>query len=299
MSKFHSKIIPILMIMLVSLLLAACVGEIQEAAIIAYEELKEEEALDEAEAVDKEENVIIVEALLEYEADSFHEDKEEKDKEIGVEDFIESKDNNHYEEEEYEHGNRVFAGFISLLFYNSIESMTTINTDIIRAEVLSVRSEMVDMTSFFENESEDANIDPSWMINTIYTIYQLRVLEVFKGYAEVYGVIELMQRGGYFEGRYIYWSGYNRAPLNIGDDLVLFLHDSRTEGVPFSMHPVQGAYHVPSTMAYPQTIISAIHTQSVNSDLILESIQPYNRLALTLTIEDLSRIAGLSDSPWP
>ncbi|MCL2854878.1 MAG: hypothetical protein FWE21_04595 [Defluviitaleaceae bacterium] len=84
--------------------------------------------------------------------------------------------------------------------------------------------------------------------------------------------------------------------LTVGDDIVLFLSvPSWTEGR--KMPDPQGIFRTPPQLSYPQSIISSILTRTIPEDMILEPTRPDN--PLSLTIQDLARIAGLCDSPWP
>jgi len=89
------------------------------------------------------------------------------------------------------------------------------------------------------------------------------------------------------------------SPLAIGDDVVLFLVQNKgREGTfPILVSSFQSVYRTPSELAYPQSITSSILTRTLPDELILESVNPYN--PIILTVQDLARIAGLCDSPWP
>jgi len=84
--------------------------------------------------------------------------------------------------------------------------------------------------------------------------------------------------------------------IRVGDDLILFLSVPMWEEAGKLVHS-QGAFRTPPQLSYPQSIISSILTRTISEDMILEPLNPRNNLVLT--IQDLARIAGLCDSPWP
>jgi len=144
---------------------------------------------------------------------------------------------------------------------------------IIRIKVLSERTEYMDTAHFGQYLP--------------HTIKQVQVIDTFFGEVDTGSVIEIRIPPSLI------------SPIGIGDDAVLFLaHNQGREGnFPVLIQSFQSAYRIPPSLAYPQSIISSILTRTISEDIILEPLSPHNNLVLT--VQDLARIAGLCDSPWP
>jgi len=144
---------------------------------------------------------------------------------------------------------------------------------VVRAEMLDERMEHVDISNTGTHEH--------------LPVSRARILDTFLGDTQLGGVIEVV---GY--------NTHSTQPL-AGKDLILFLtyHPEQASGYHVVITAFQGIYHTPPQLAYPQSIISSILTRTISEDMILEPLSPHNNLVLT--VQDLARIAGLCDSPWP
>ena len=155
---------------------------------------------------------------------------------------------------------------------NSAEELAArSNRYIARVEVLDARVEILNSSLSLDMPRYD-----------IYTVYRLRVLEVFRGDTRPGEVIELAQTGGQWGGLSL--ENMEFAPIAAGGEYVMFL--GGVDPAEFSdfpdarfaafAQPMQGVYRVTGTGA-------------------LEHIQPDRECALpkrwTLTMDDLQRIA--------
>ncbi|MCL2558864.1 MAG: hypothetical protein FWE07_00130 [Turicibacter sp.] len=164
--------------------------------------------------------------------------------------------------------------------YDSITHLASYATDVVRVEVLDERVEWLN-TWLAPPPSE---IDPY----NLYTIYRIRVLEVFQGDATVGDILEVRQMGGETDSLRVI--NTDEVSLAVGDDLVLFLRASYIENFPaVLLNPYQGAYHFASISA-SEGIASIEAEELANIDVheSLESVNPENDLVLT--IEDLIQI---------
>jgi len=151
--------------------------------------------------------------------------------------------------------------------YRSFQDLASAATDVVRVEVLDERE---DWFNPFLNPLPP-EIDPY----RLYTVYRLRVLDVFQGDAQVGDVIEVRLRVGAVV--------YGDLSIAIGDDLVLFLYASVIEGNPaFLVNPTQGAYrsrHLSGTFT------------------ILQNIHPRSRFVPLVTMGNLRQLAAENFGP--
>ena len=151
--------------------------------------------------------------------------------------------------------------------YRSFRALASAATDVVRVEVLDEREEW--FNAFLSPPPPE--IDPYWL----YTVYRLRVLEVFQGDAQVGDIIEV---------RELAWAiGSGNLPIAAGDDLVLFLHASLIEGEPaFLLNPTQSAYRFPPLRG---------------AFIMLQNIHPRSRFVPPVTIGALRRLAAENFGP--
>ena len=158
-------------------------------------------------------------------------------------------------------------------YYTSIDSLSARASDIVRVEVLDERVELINTLIPSADELED--VGDTREAYDVFTVHRIRVLEVFKGNAEIGDILELKQIGGQWENITLICD--DKIPFAIGNDLVLFLETYDIEGMPASLlNPFQSAYRFPP---------SGERIVAMNANEILESLYPGNRL--TLTLEDL------------
>ena len=151
--------------------------------------------------------------------------------------------------------------------YDSISHLAYYATDVVRVEILDERVEWLNTWI----EAPPPEIYPY----DLYTIYRIKVLDVFQGDAEIGDILEVRQIGGEYDGLRVI--NEDEVPLAIGDDLVLFLRASYIENFPsLLLNPYQSAYYYTSEGEY----------FVVNEDL--ESVNPENDLVLTT--DDLMEI---------
>jgi len=123
----------------------------------------------------------------------------------------------------------------------------------------------------------------------LFTVYRLRVLEVFKGDVEIGDILDLAQRGGRL-GRYELVNE-RKIPIVYGNELIFFMSCATADGfghLPLLLNSSRHAvYHVPSPGA--------------DGNMVLESFTPGNNVVLT--VGDLERIAeesfGTTPQPTP
>lgn len=175
----------------------------------------------------------------------------------------------------------------------SIDELANTATDVIRAEVINSRVERVN-TLLAEL---DSSIDME-RFYVIHTIYELKVLETFKGDTQVGDIIEIMQRGGRLGNRELIYD--RKLQIVSGDDAIFFLRSFEEQGfghLPMAIEGgFQGAFRVSSLDTdvmneLSESIANAYRDNIALSDLVLESYDPNN--ALTLTIGDLMRISDI------
>lgn len=121
----------------------------------------------------------------------------------------------------------------------------------------------------------------------IYIAVSARRAEILDVFDSDFGVGEIIEIGEIAR---------TRIPIEIGDDIILFGIGYHSETIGLSSL-ASNVYRVPDTFTYPRSITSSILTRNIPNDMEFENINPHNHL--TLTIQDLARIAGLCDSPWP
>jgi len=123
--------------------------------------------------------------------------------------------------------------FHSYSRFRNITHLASLTTDIVRVEVLDSRVERLNTWGY--NPPEE--IDPY----SIYTIYRLRVMEVFQGDTIIEDIIEVRQLGGQLDGLRV---NTEKAPLIVGNEAVIFLYASHIEGLPHVLlNPYQTIYH--------------------------------------------------------
>ena len=191
---------------------------------------------------------------------------------------------------EDEGGPIILASYVE---YDTIYSLSDRATDIIRGEVLNYRVENVDVSIpihllpdyFFGTDlglippEFQHIIDEPEPFYEIFTIYSIKVLDVYKGGIDKYEVINFARRGGKHEG--VRLITHNENPLTIGDDLILFMLAPIGEGRPFfRLNPSQSVYRF--VEPDPSSLERGIEIEFENIS---------ERGSLTLTLTDLMNIA--------
>ena len=152
--------------------------------------------------------------------------------------------------------------------YDSVEEMAERATDVVRGEILLSRV-----------EKREHHMD--WV--DIYTIYTIRILEVFQGDLEVGDEIELSQMGGEVDN--IKVINLDRVPIEVGDDLVMFLR-TRSGNLAGILNPWQGIYRLSEEVGNTEEIDASIKLISVFGG-------EENLFELDVTVEDLwALVAG-------
>jgi len=160
--------------------------------------------------------------------------------------------------------------------YTCIDELASNAVHVVRVEVLDERPEWI-------NPFLRAPIEGP--IYELYTINQVRVLEVFQGDAQPGDIMDVGQRGGQFDNMRVTTDA--KVPFVVGEELVLFLGSSGSntnfngEQLPaFLLTPWASVYRVPS-------FGEELSALSVNQQL--EAVD--SRCRITLTIGDLRQIA--------
>jgi hypothetical protein len=140
-----------------------------------------------------------------------------------------------------------------------------------------------EMLEFFE----DGRLSPEMFepLYEIYTVYRVRVTEVFSGNAEVGDIIDVAQRGGEFDNTRVTCA--SMISFTKGDDLVLFLLRPTDNGPAGLITPWQAVYRFTSD----GDSLSAAAENDANR--VLENTDERNDIVLT--VGDL-RGSGLADS---
>jgi len=180
-------------------------------------------------------------------------------------------------EANYTAGERMSIPGIERLFqFSSRGNEEGFPSYIIRAKVLDEGIEYGDLIGRQAHSTRHRGVYTQHRTNTI------QILDIFFGDAEIGDIIEIDRL-------------FESVPLPVGGDVILFLRSERGYLSPFPSPYAE--FIVPEDLAYPQSITSSILTRSIPEDLTLEPLNPRNHLHLT--IQDLARIAGLCNSPWP
>jgi len=156
--------------------------------------------------------------------------------------------------------------------YNSIEHLASHATEVVRVEVLDERIEMINSWSSPTNELEDTGGGTTETYD-MFTVYRIKVLEVFQGDVSIGDILEVRQMGGQSDDLIVI--NLDRTPLVVGDDLVLFILSFDIEDLPsVLLNPRQSAYRFTPTN-------EDARVRNVNDTL--ESLYAENDLVLTLS----------------
>ena len=165
--------------------------------------------------------------------------------------------------------------------FHSIESLADVSSDIVRAEIVSIWEDSIAFGDTIE-------------FSYIFDIYKLNIIDVYKGDVHIGGTIDVMQLKEYakrdYTGFFVRADARNRfskAPLEIGDDLVLFLLRPNEQAgrlsfedgtIPYILvNPHQSAYRYNSS----EDVV-------ISENTMHESISSrFKRFQLTLTEEQL------------
>ena len=170
--------------------------------------------------------------------------------------------------------------------FSNTEDMIVHATDIVRAEMLDERVELINHIIPWTPESialmfpcghvpED---NPQY---DIFTVTRAKVVEVFKGNTQVGDIIEINQMGGRLGNEHLICRA--RVHFETGEDLVVFLRQWITRDNAYGlMSPFQAVYRFPSSYG------EGIATLSFDKEL--ESFVD-TRHSLPLTLGDLMQVA--------
>ena len=170
---------------------------------------------------------------------------------------------------------------------NNINELTARSGYVIRAKIISKRTEQVNIGT------------PDYKIPYLYSIYKMEILDIFKGNLEVGDIIEISQRKktsipteNYSSEFRSYHTRYIRHPIDIDDDLILFLNfvsQFTSSGVVFSdleniwvFNRIQGIYRY-----------APLDVRNEYNYWEFESINEHNNLHLTRC--DLLQIRTFTD----
>jgi len=187
--------------------------------------------------------------------------------------------------------------------FDTVERLAIRATDIIRAEVIDSRTEWI-FTILLHNPNEVMDDELISHYTRIHTIHRLKVVEVFRGDAEIGDILEVMQPGGRLGNSELI--NNRRQHFEYGDELVFFARNFREfefGHLPMSLvSQLQGAYRIaPSSdeaEAFAEGIISAFNANPNLASFTLEGTNEWNNVVVT--VGDLMQIryeAGLG--PYP
>ena len=166
----------------------------------------------------------------------------------------------------------IMFDFVSV---NDLDDLLFWTTDVIRAKVLDERVDKINTLIPSESTSPDA----LQYFYEVFTIYRLKVLEVFKGDTFIDEIIELAISGGQYGNINIITDPHTK--LAIGEDLVVFMRVPAIEGNPFFRSTM-----TQSLYKFAEPISSDI-TRGMNVEL--ENIHHHS--IFTITVQDLMNIA--------
>ena len=157
--------------------------------------------------------------------------------------------------------------------YGSVEELAEKATDVVRAEI---------MTSWEEREADVIDEESGLPRAEIYTIYIIQILEVFQGDLQVGDELRIMQMGG--RRGNIEVVNLDGAPIQIGDDLVMFLYFPSGADRAEILNPWQGVYRLSTEIARDEKMDATIE--------LIPAAEGRHRAEFTITVEDLWNLAG-------
>ena len=170
----------------------------------------------------------------------------------------------------------------------SIEEVSNFASHIIRGEVLDYRVAEIDISlplefippEFLPLLAYDGERGP---IYEIFTVYRIKISEVFKGEGRhTSDIIEVRIRGGQLGNLNVVSLAHTQ--LTVGDDLIFFIVEPRVPGIPFFLASAsQAVYRVIDEQSQDGLIRGL-------GAITFESLSQNN--SLTLTLEDLERITS-------
>ena len=186
----------------------------------------------------------------------------------------------------------------------TVEQLTNWSTHIVRAEVLDNWTEWrSSVLRYIEPDDERYE-----HLMKVFTIHRIRVLESFKGDAEVGDIIEFAMWGGRYGNRetMVLERRSDRFPLTSGDEFIFFLDSFERHGfghwpMGLSSHS-HGIHQIPPSSQrianeLSDGIISAFNANPLLEveDFEMHSLTVNEMYPITLTVGDLMRIAGMKE----
>ncbi|MCL2284952.1 MAG: hypothetical protein FWC32_01145 [Firmicutes bacterium] len=177
-----------------------------------------------------------------------------------------------------------------LWIFENIGQLNSQTTDVVRAVISNSRVEPIN--TLLGTPCPDDDMERFYITHTV---YQLNVLEVFKGNSSVGDVLEIMQLGGLYNNRELIYP--YQLSMNSGDEFILFLQCFEEYGfghLPMSIvGSHQGVFYSLSSRATQtndifESIAEAYFENHLNPNETLENVSP--NISLTLTIGDLMQI---------
>jgi hypothetical protein len=156
--------------------------------------------------------------------------------------------------------------------YDSVAALFDRATDVVRVEVLD--NGKYDMVVYNIPNPDNPNWEPRYQI---VTIYQIKVIESFKGDNHAGDIIDVRQRGGEVDG--VRLINKDKIPLMMGDELVLFLLWNDRDSHASLLTPWYAIYH------YPKENNMMSFSADSEDNRVLENVDERNQL--TLTVGDL------------
>jgi len=185
---------------------------------------------------------------------------------------------------------------IFILMHGTTDSLLQLSDNVARMEVLDERTELRHQYAGFEDIE---NIEDLPEMYNVYTINTVKILEVFKGRHEIRDIIEIIQLGGLHGNQHFVGA---MTPLPVGSEIILFFDDSLGGADwPSTVHPIQGAYQVPSVSARGLTssiqdfgVLQAYNMGELSARETFCGLNESNDLVLT--VRDLVRLTNAESS---
>ncbi|MCL2842422.1 MAG: hypothetical protein FWE28_03010 [Oscillospiraceae bacterium] len=161
----------------------------------------------------------------------------------------------------------------SFFEYGDAMSLYYDATDVIRGQVLDIRTDWLN-----RNYPPDIPLYEGVERYEVFTVFHVRVWEVFKGEHQPGEIVEVAQAGGMIDGQLVI--NRNQIPIAAGDDLVFFLLNNIRSTPAGVLSPIQATYHFTPLGSSDRARERGFHE-------VLECVSNPDHNLVTLTIADM------------